>query len=248
MCKDLTVIYITDNVLDEHIAVACKYHLLKALGDKRLITVSQKPLDFGDNICVGDIGRSGFSISRQIKVGLDHTDTKFIAIAEHDCIYHEEHFNWIPPDEKNFYYNISCWLLQYNNRKHLEWNGMFSYRWRRVQSQLITSREQMLDAMERKISILGDPKIRKVWPGYSRLGEPGVYHINTIRKSFRRREFKHKREEAEKYASIYTAKIFRTKIPNIDIRHDNNITGQRRGGHRRRKVSYWGTMEDLFNV
>jgi len=248
MCDDVTIIYITDNVLDKRLFKACKQHLLKASENKRLITVSHKPLKFGENICVGDIGRSGYSISRQIKAGLDLVDTKFVAIAEHDCVYSSEHFSWTPPDEEYFYYNTNCWLLQYQSKKRPAWNGTFSIRWRRVQSQLIASTAQMLKAVDHQLDILGDPKIREMWPGYARLGEPGVYPKAFIHKSFRRRQFVHKIQEAEKYATSYTAKTFKTQIPNIDVRHNDNISGQRRGTRRRRRLRHWGTMEDILNV
>jgi hypothetical protein len=248
MGDNTTVLYITDNCLLERIANVCKHHLLKALNGKRLITVSQKPVDFGENVCVGDIGRSGYSISVQLRKGLELIDTDFVAIAEHDCVYAGEHFDWIPPDKENFYYNVSCWLLQYHDARCPEYDGVFSFRRRRVQSQLICSRSALIEAVDRQLDILGDPGIRKVWPGYARLGEPGIYPVETLGKSFSRTGFRHKRAEAVAYAKAYTAKIFRTKIPSIDIRHGGNITGYRRGSLRKKKVPYWGTMEDVFNV
>jgi len=249
MKNETTIIYLTDNKLEDRIFKACKHHLLVATEGKRLLTVSQKPLDFGENICVGDIGSSGLSIELQIKAGLEETKTKFIAIAEHDCVYSKEHFDWIPPDEKYFYYNGNQRFLQYESPGHPEWNGLFSLRKERlVQSQLIVGRDIMLEATEQKIDILSDPKVKNAWPGNARLGEPGIYDVLRVYKIFKRRHLLNVWEKVKKYTGMYTAKKFSTIIPNIDIRHGGNLTGAMRGYRRCWNLEHWGTMEDILNV
>jgi hypothetical protein len=251
MKAEITVIYLTDNALDERLAEACKRHLLRAIDGKPLITVSQKPINFGDNICVGEIGRCGLNIDKQIRVGLEHVKTPFVAIAEHDCLYNKEHFNWTPPTVEKFYYNRNIWHLQYHSEAHPEHDGMFSRRKRRnpllLQSQLIAGRDSLLRATEQKIEILSDPKVYKVWPVKPRLGEPGIYSVDRLRQIFKRRGLWHRWADVEKYATECEAVTFKTKLPNVDIRHRNNLTGHRRGYRRRMELTSWGTMEDVLS-
>jgi hypothetical protein len=205
-------------------------------------------MDLGENICVGDIGRSGLNIDKQIKVGLEHTDTKFFAIAEHDCLYTREHFEWIPPEDTQFYYNQNNWLLQYHNAAHPEYNGMFSYKKRKVQSQLIAGRNRMLEATEQKIEILSDPRVQHGWPVRTRLGEPGTTDLNHAYRVFKSVRLFNKWLKVRKYILNHNAERFSTRLPNIDIRHGANLTGQRRGKRRRWKLKYWGTMDDILNI
>jgi hypothetical protein len=252
MSENTTIVYITDNDLDARLAEVCQQHLVRAADGKRIISVSQKPMDFGENICVGDIGRSSLSIDIQLKAGLDKVDTPYVAVAEHDCLYSTEHFNWIPPDKKFFYYNVRCWSLQYHSDGHPEWNGLFSFRKRRsyrlLQSQLIASTEGMLSAQKQKIKILSNQKVRERWPGRARLGEPGIYRIEELYRVFKKYRLLHVWEDVVRYARTCKAKQFKTKIPNIDVRHGKNLTGARRGYRRRFSLDPWGTMEDILNV
>ncbi len=251
MAADTTIIYLTDNCLDERVAEACKRHLLKAADGKRIISVSQKPMDFGENICVGDIGRSSINIDKQLLEGLKLVKTRFVAVAEHDVVYDKEHFNYVPPEDIYFYYNVNCWLLQYSSKGHPEYNGLFSFRksesyWL-LQSQLIANTDSMIEVEEQKIHILSDTKVGARWADRARLGEPGIYSVERLREVFTGAKLMHMWPEVEHYATTHTAKLFKTKVPNIDIRHDDNLTGAKRGKRRRWSLKPWGTMEDILN-
>jgi len=97
--EDLTVIYYTSNYLEEknpYFLENTKKQLLKAIGNIPLITVSQKPTIIGNNctnICLGDIGRSHLNIYWQILQGCKAAKTKWVAMAEDDILYSEQHFN-----------------------------------------------------------------------------------------------------------------------------------------------------------
>jgi len=41
--------------------------------------------------------------------------------------------------------------------------------------------------------------------------------------------------------------VFRTRLPNLDIRHDKNFTGPKRGRKRRYKIKYWGRFQRLID-
>src|SRR5574337_272588 len=110
--KDLTIIYYTSNWLDTHnpyFLANTKKQLLKAIGDLPLISVSQKPIALGKNICVGDIGRSHLNIYRQILIGAKAAKTKYVALAEDDILYSWEHFHEHLPEKGKFAYDINKW-------------------------------------------------------------------------------------------------------------------------------------------
>jgi len=52
--NDLTIVYYTANYINKWFADQTKKTLLEAISGLPLISVSQKPMDFGENICVGD--------------------------------------------------------------------------------------------------------------------------------------------------------------------------------------------------
>lgn len=67
---DATVLYYTSNREGENFEGRVREIILKNKGNLPLISVSQKPIDFGKNIVVGDHGASGFNMFRQPIYGL----------------------------------------------------------------------------------------------------------------------------------------------------------------------------------
>lgn len=241
-----TLLYLTDNRLEPFLMRRCQELLVKASGGRPIISVSQKPIDFGENVCVGDIGRSGLSIDTQLSAGLERVTTKWVAMAEHDCIYSPEHFAWTPPDKEFFWYNDAVWLAQWKNPRYPEWDGMYSYkRLRRVQSQLICSTDLLREATVKKLAILSDPGWLEKHPR-GRLGEPGSSDLARAMKMSRYSTVRHLRAQLKDYIIGYQARDWRTKVPNIDIRHGDNFTGPRRGNWRRFELAPWGRLEDVL--
>ena len=76
-----------------------EYHVrtnILSVTDLPIISVSQKPIDFGENICVGDVGTSGFNMFRQVQIGLRATKADFVISAEADCLYPPDYFTFRP--------------------------------------------------------------------------------------------------------------------------------------------------------
>ena len=77
-----SILYITDNSLDPQIASLCLRVLMREAGEIEIISSSQKPVDVGDNVAVGEIGRSWKSLYRQLLAegveipGLDQPTTR----------------------------------------------------------------------------------------------------------------------------------------------------------------------------
>ena len=63
-----TIIYITNNVLEEKIFKLCQKNILESIGISRLISVSQEPLIFGENICVGKLVEAVLPVTKTFPV------------------------------------------------------------------------------------------------------------------------------------------------------------------------------------
>lgn len=92
-----TIIYYTSNREDPEFEKRVQENLLKVSGGLPIISVSQKPINLGTNICVGDVGVSGFNMFRQVQIALEAAKTPFVLSAEADCLYPPDYFKFIPP-------------------------------------------------------------------------------------------------------------------------------------------------------
>ena len=238
-----TILYLTDNTLDRKISAKCKKNLLKQAGDIPIVSVSQTPIKFGKNICVGKIGRSWLSLYKQLYAGLKEVKTKYVVICEHDCLYEKEHLNFIPPKDDVFYYNRNEWLLQWGGN-HPELNGMYSY-WanRYCLSQLVCSRDLFLNWVENILLILGENFNKQLMHA-----EPAISserELNIVRRRARDGKASYLHTYLKDFLEKYKKETFKTKVPIIDIRHSSNFTGPRRGGKRRYELDYWGNGKEI---
>lgn len=227
-----SIVYYTDNFLDEPLATICRERLKEAADGKPIISVSQKPLDFGENICVGEIGRSHLSIFKQVLVGLERVKTKYVALAEHDCLYTKEHFNWIPPEDTKFYYNVHCWFVRPSD-------GMYSYFRRKVLSMMIANTELTLNACREKVEILKSGII-------IRKGQLGACEFGVCENHKAYVDYIASQKDFGKDIGQYKAVAFGTELPCLDIRHGKNFTGNRKADKRCYELPYWGEFENIL--
>lgn len=115
------IIYYTDNVLKKSFAEIVRKHLKSAAGDIPIVWVSQKPIKEENNIVCNELPRSHQSICFQVLSGIQSIDADIIYLAEHDILYHPCHFDFIPPKEDVFYYNVNRYWLR-------EKDGQASYK------------------------------------------------------------------------------------------------------------------------
>jgi hypothetical protein len=243
---DKTIIYITDNIIDEYIGNLCRENILKSIGDYPLISVSQKPMNFGKNICVGVMDRNSLSINKQMLIGIEASETKYIAIAEHDCLYSNEHFSFTPPDDGIFWYNENVWLMQLCSETLPEWNGTFSiFPKRKANSQLICEKNIMIKATKDRIDMMADPAWMSKYPT-GRIGEAGHMDYDHAMRLSAGNSVAHIRIKLKQYIAEYEGRNWVSKIPNIDIRHKDNFTKNRRGRKRCWILPHWGKMEDII--
>lgn len=155
--NSLSVVYYTSNYLQDknpYFFENTKKQLIKSAKDLEIITVSQRPLDFGTNICVGNIGRSHLNIYKQILIGAKKATTDYVAMAEDDILYAPEHFNpfvYIKPE----HINNDTLLYDMNKVSLFTWTKppMFSFRTnRRVVNQLIAPRKILIELLEERFA------------------------------------------------------------------------------------------------
>lgn len=219
--NDLTLLYYTADLITEHFANQVKYHLWKHSSKKSIpiISISQKPSDFGSNICVGDIGVSGWNIYYQILIGAKSAKTKYVACAEDDTLYTPEHFAFRPADDE-FAYNTNRWNVQKN---------LFFYRKRAGMCTCIAPTELMITTLEARLKkypkeTFGKDKKMKYW------GEPGRY-------------------ETKLGLPNVKMITFETENPPLTFNHRPSYGGVRallKTDIKKEELPYWGKAEDLW--
>lgn len=105
-----SAIYYTDSVLDPKIAEACRKQLRQVF-DGEIVSVSLKPLDFGDKRVVIDKSRGYGTMFEQILAGLEAATGDIVFFTEHDVMYPKEHFDFIPSTEDKFYYDLNWYKI-----------------------------------------------------------------------------------------------------------------------------------------
>jgi glycosyltransferase involved in cell wall biosynthesis len=203
--KTKGIVYYTDNELDKEIMKACQEQIIKST-DNKIISISLKPLDFGENICL-DMERGYLSMFKQILAGLEKLDTDIVFFCEHDVLYHPSHFNFIPQDKDKIYYNINVWKLRLEDGHAIHYDcqqtsGLCAYR-----ETLIKHYKQRVLNTQTKFDELGNTRTYRNWiraQGF----EPGT----------------HGRPER---VDDLQSESWWSEYPNIDIRHDGNLTPSR---------------------
>lgn len=123
---DITLLYYTASTIEETLGENVRKHLLSVKGNLPLVSISQKPLNFGKNYFIGEIGRSYYNCYKQILTGAYAVKTKYIACCEDDTLYSMEHFSHRPSNEQVFSYNKNMWYCEETEFWTKGWTGMLS--------------------------------------------------------------------------------------------------------------------------
>jgi len=115
--SDLTVVYYTSNRENESFEARVRKRLALHAGDCPIISVSQKPVELGTNICVGDIGLSTRNAFWQLMTGCEAAKTKYVCTAESDFLYPPEFFLFRPPGPGLYFASHMYVLFAHNRRK-----------------------------------------------------------------------------------------------------------------------------------
>lgn len=97
--EDIGIIYYSSNRENPEFEKRVQENIL-SVTDLPIVSVSQKPIEFGENIVVGDVGTSGFNCFRQVQIALQNTDADYVISTEADCLYPPDYFTFRPSSEE----------------------------------------------------------------------------------------------------------------------------------------------------
>ena len=166
MKNDITLLYYTANTIEEQLGESVRKHLLSIKGNLPIVSVSQKPLEFGKNICVGEIGKTYYNCYKQIFTGAYAIKTKYVACCEDDTLYSKEHFKHRPSNEKVFSYNKNMWYCEETEFWTKGWTGMLS---------CIVSTQYLIDTLKPKFDKYPTEPVYRPNRISSVFQEPGRY-------------------------------------------------------------------------
>jgi len=184
------IIYYTSNRLKHEIKEGCWRQLQK----------SGLPITVNDTV-VDKIG--ALSMFKQIFDCLQRAKETYVFFCEHDILYHPSHFEFVPPKDDTFYYNVNVWRWDYYTRKVITYDHHASV------SGLCVNRELALEFYRNRIKIIEER-------GYDRLptfGNP----VWARSMGYEPGKFNKEGESAKK-------EEWRSEYPNIDIRHTRSMT------------------------
>jgi hypothetical protein len=204
MDKTIGIIYYTDNRLDGSQILKESQKTILASG-LPIVSCSLKPIDFGKNIVLEEELRSYPTMCKQILTALENIDTDYVFFCEHDVLYHSSHFNFIPPRDDIYYYNVNNFRWWFGHDKAISYDELTSL------SSLCCNRRLAIEHYKyrlKHIEELGLDKIRSREPRWARrFGyEPGTKKI----KNGGITDEEHIKRKSE--------------FPNIDIRHHGTFS------------------------
>jgi hypothetical protein len=162
--NDLTIIYYTANREDDVFEAKIRAKLLENSGGLPIISVSQKPINLGKNICVGDVGYNDDNLYRQILIGCEAAKTKYVISAESDFLYPPDYFTFRPPTNEVYRYD-NVWILKYWH------NEFFKKCW--SEGAQIMSRELYIKILNR--GLIGMPMWNPAIGGHGMVGRRREY-------------------------------------------------------------------------
>ena len=222
---DKTIIYLTASQIPDTFAEYARNVLREAIGDIPVISVSRKPLDFGLNLLDTE-PKSLSNIYWQMLRAAKLATTKYVAIAEDDCLYHRYHFEWEPGQlEDEFYYDQNRFAL-------FTW-GKPMYHWRNRKSNcsLIAPRKLLIETLEERYA---------KWPHGTPENITGEVGRRMVEKNLGVRERKSK--------EVYS------KVSIIQVNHEYG-SEERQKTHRKSygpirayDIPHWGEAKNLLKV
>jgi glycosyltransferase involved in cell wall biosynthesis len=227
------IVYYTENRLDPKIMKACQVQLAKS--NLPITSVSLKPIDFGDNVVL-DLERGYLTMFKQILAGLEESKADIIFFAEHDILYHPEHFEFTPKEKDVYYYN--------ENIYHLDVTGKCVFYYAKRLSQICAYRELLIEHFRKRVQNTA-----------SKLEELGNSHA--FGNFIRGQGFEPGTHGRPERVDNFKASDWFGTYPNIDIKHTTNLTKARwnqeefrdqrncRGFREVTEIPYWGNAKAL---
>ena len=218
--KDLTIIFLTVNRVPLKWAEYQKKVLLEAIGDIPIITISRKPMNWGINL-IQDEQISASNVYYQMLRGAKRAKTSYIAIAEDDALYPQEHFKFRPGLDE-FGYNMNRWGLFTWGKPTYHKTG------RALNSTLIAPTKLTIKVLEERFD---------KYPNGTSEGKTGELGLSYI--------------ESRLGLPHYKSTTFDSTIAVIDFNHEYSMDPwqvnhrKRMGPIREFNLPYWGRADEL---
>ena len=190
------LIYYSDCRGDARILQAVRGQIRRAAPDLPLVSVTLQPLDFGHNVVL-PLQRGPLTMFKQILAGLEALDTDVVFFTEHDVLYADGYFAFVPPSRERFFYNEHRWQVDATT-------GMAAHYRCCQTAQLCADRELLIAHYRERIEAV------EAAGGYGRnMGyEPGT-------------------NKWSRSIDPHGAETWWAAVPNIDIRHGKNLSKTR---------------------
>jgi hypothetical protein len=199
MNEDLTILYYTANRINEHFAANVRQNIIEASNNARIISISHKPINFGENVCVGSLEPSAYNIYKQVLIGAMLAKTPYIGCAEDDSLYTKEHFAYRPPLTA-FGYNTNRWQVSSN---------VYFFRRRASMCMCIAPTEILVQTLCQRFAKFPRLLTREEMGAVGGFGEPGRF-------------------EARHGLTPQPLVTFDTEIPSLTFNHRDSTGGVRR--------------------
>ena len=105
--EEVTLLYYSSN--RESFEQKIIDNILKNKGDLPVVSVTQKPVDLGINICVGEKFNCYHNEFKQIMIGLEAIKTKYVLTAESDFLLPPSYFRFKPTGKLTYRYD-NVWV------------------------------------------------------------------------------------------------------------------------------------------
>lgn len=162
-----------------------------------IVSASIKPMSFGSKNVYFPMHRGYLTMFRQILGALEASTADVVFFCEHDVIYHKSHFDFTPTDPSTFYYNINVVKADVTNNVAVKVDVCEQV------SGICVYRETAVKHYRERVAYIEKN-------GFDRnMGfEPGT----------------HGRVQ---WVHPVTSARWQSEFPNVDIRHNNNLTKTR---------------------
>lgn len=229
------IIFYTDNTLKEEIAGKIQRNLKRISQEKNIpiICSSLKKMDFGNiNLDFPNLERGAFTLLKQILGALENSRADVIFFTEHDVLYHPSHFDFIPPTDDAYYYNVNVWKVRFEDGHGLSVDNF------RQLSCLCAYRIIVLNHFRKKVAIVEERR-KAILASGSPLKNDGVSKYMGIEPGG---------QSKPRDVNELPIKSWRSEFPNIDIRHDSNFTKtkwNRDEYHDHRNTKGWTEQDNI---
>lgn len=235
--KTKGVVYYTNGNAPEQILQAVRKQLKKGMKEKHIISVSLQPLEFGQNVVLNE--QSGYlTMAKQILAGLEKSTAEVIFLCEHDVLYHPSHFDFIPPREDVIYYNTNVWRVRTEDGHALYVNKLQQL------SGLCAYRDVLIKHYRKRVRLLEDFLKKQDDPFYGKSNFSNVEFGQYIRKM----GFEPGTHGRPERVDELTADSYQSQYPNLDLRHELNLTPSRWNKDQFRNQKYtdgWTESEEV---